>query len=118
MHDEGRPRTAWSIEVSIFKDYKIEFGELLSDSFEFDWHQIKLPKLKGSSERDLKEKMKQYYPFIIQIYRRLSATGIKGKLLGIGWNVYRDFVTDTLKVTDNKFKAEDTDLLFITVNAT
>jgi len=75
-------------------------------------------KLKGCTERDLKERMKHYYPFVREIYRRLSATGIKGKLLGIGWNVYRDFVTDTLKVTDNKFKAEDTDLLFITVNAT
>ena len=117
MHDEGRPRTAWSIEVSLFKDYKIEFGELLSDSFEFDWQQIKLPKLKGSSERDLKEKMKQYYPFIIQIYRRLSATGIKGKLLAIGWNVFRDFVADTLEATDNKFKPEDCDRLFIAVNA-
>jgi hypothetical protein len=24
LHDEARPRTAWNVEASIFKDYKIE----------------------------------------------------------------------------------------------
>jgi hypothetical protein len=73
-------------------------------------------KLKGCTERDLKERMKHYYPFLSQIYRRLSATGIKGKQLAIGWNVFREFVTDTLKATDNNFKPEDCDRLFIAVN--
>ena len=78
---------------------------------------MKQPKLKGCTERDLKERMKHYYPFVREIYRRLSATGIKGKLLAIGWNVFRDFVADTLEATDNKFKPEDCDRLFIVVNA-
>jgi hypothetical protein len=26
LHDEARPRTAWNVEASIFKDYKIETG--------------------------------------------------------------------------------------------
>lgn len=78
---------------------------------------MKQPKLKGCTERDLKERMKHFYPFIREVYRRLSAAAIIGKRLAIGWNVYRDFVTDTLEVTDNKFKPEDCDRLFIGVNA-
>jgi hypothetical protein len=78
---------------------------------------MKQPKLKGCTDRDLKERMKHYYPFVREVYRRLSATGIKGKLLAIGWNVFRDFVADTLEATDNKFKPEDCDRLFIAVNA-
>jgi hypothetical protein len=78
---------------------------------------MKQPKLKGCTERDLKERMKHQYPFIREIYRRLSATGIKGKLLAIGWNVFRDFVVDTIEINDNKFKPEDCDRLFIAVNA-
>ena len=53
---------------------------------------MKVPKLKGCTERDLKDRMKNYYPFIQSIYRRLSALGLKGNNFAIGWNTFREFI--------------------------
>ena len=59
-----------------------------------------MPKLKGCTDRDLKERVRHMYSFIRLVYRRLSAFGLKGKVFGIRWNVFRDFVADTIKFTD------------------
>lgn len=61
--------------------------------------------------------MKHQYPFIREIYRRLSAVSIKSKTLAIGWNVFREFMQDSIEITDAKLKPEDCDRLFIAVNA-
>jgi hypothetical protein len=118
QHDEARPRTPWNLEISIFKDFRVETPSLINECFEFDWNIMKVPKLKGTTDRDLKERIRQQYPFIRELYKRLSGTGIKGSLFSIGWNVFRDFMIHTIDFTsDNKFKREDCDRLFIGVNA-
>ena len=117
-HDEARPRSPWSVEVSIFKEYKVETPQLINECFEYDWNELKVPKLKGTTERDLKERVRHQYPFIRELYRRLSGTAIKSSTLAIGWNVFRDFMISTLDITsDGKLKREDCDRLFIAVNA-
>ena len=66
----------------------------------------------------MKEVSKQIYPFVREIYKRLAAIGIVGTIYSIGWNVYREFMTQTLDFADNeKLKPDDCDRLFIGVNA-
>lgn len=89
----------------------------MNDCFERDWTNMKILKVKSSLESDVKEKMRSIYPMIRQIYRRLAATGLAGSTFGIGWNVYREFITQTLKLADHQtLKPEDCDRLFIAVN--
>jgi NLR family CARD domain-containing protein 3 len=115
---DERPRTPWTFPVSLFKEYKPETPQLLNDCFEFDWAIIKKPKLKNATEDEVKEKMRAMYPFIQQVYRRLSASGIAGIIFCVGWNVFREFMTQTLCITDKThLKPDDVDRLFIGVNA-
>ena len=66
----------------------------------------------------MKEVSKQIYPFVREIYKRLAAIGIVGTIYSIGWNVYREFMTQTLDFADKeKLKPDDCDRLFIGVNA-
>lgn len=115
---EDRPRTPWTFPISLFKDYKPETPLLVNDCFEFDWQCMKKPKLKKSTEDDFKEKCRMIYPFIRAAYKRLAAIGIVGTVFSIGWNVFREFVTQTLNISDKeKLKPDDCDRLFIGVNA-
>jgi len=52
-----------------------------------------MPKLKKSSEPELKVAMSKLYPFLREVYKRLSSIGIVGTIFSIGWNVYREFMT-------------------------
>jgi|LauGreDrversion4_2_1035121.scaffolds.fasta_scaffold117245_3 hypothetical protein len=45
-----RPRTPWTLEISLFKDYRPEYKELVVKCFEFDWKTISKPKFKVSTE--------------------------------------------------------------------
>ena len=91
---------------------------MINDCFEFDWQSMKRPKLKTSSEDDVKESLRKTYPFIREVYRRLAASGITGILFAVGWNTFREFMTQTLCVADKEcLKPEDIDRLFIAVNA-
>jgi hypothetical protein len=38
-----RPRTPWSVPVSLFKDYEIETEEKVAECFETDWSMMRLP---------------------------------------------------------------------------
>ena len=115
---EDRPRTPWTFPVSLFKEYKPEVPALVNDCFEFDWQCLRKPKLKKSNEEELKEKCREIYPFVREIYKRLAALGIVGTVFSIGWNVYREFMIQTLNITEkDKLKPDDCDRLFIGVNA-
>lgn len=61
---DERPRTPWTVQVSLFKDYKIETPSLLNDCFDFDWAIVKKPKFKRDSEEAIKERMRPMYPFL------------------------------------------------------
>eukprot|EP00347_Sterkiella_histriomuscorum_P017331 403349792 len=115
---QERPRTPWSFPISLFKEYKPETPSLVNECFEFDWQCLRKPKLKKSTEEEMKEKCREIYPFIREIYKRLAALGIVGTVFSIGWNVYREFMIQTLNITDKeKLKPDDCDRLFIGVNA-
>lgn len=74
--------------------------------------------MKKSTEEELKEKCREMYPFIREINKRLAALGIVGTVFSIGWNVYREFMIQTLNISDKeKLKPDDCDRLFIGVNA-
>jgi hypothetical protein len=114
---EERPRTPWTFEVAVFREYRGETASLVDDCFEFDWMSMKRPKLKKSSEAEVKQKLKELYPFIREIYRRLAAASVVSILFAVGWNIFREFMTSTLNITDNRLKPDDCDRLFIGVNA-
>jgi hypothetical protein len=40
-----RPRTPWTFPISIFASYQIENELKLNDCFEFDWAQMKFPRM-------------------------------------------------------------------------
>lgn len=89
---QERPRTPWTFPISLFKEYKPEVPALVNDCFEFDWQCLRKPKLKKCPEEELKEKCRDIYPFVREIYKRLAALGIVGTIFSIGWNVYREFM--------------------------
>ena len=79
---------------------------------------MKRPKFKKSSEDEVKEVCRAVYPFLRQVYRRLSAYGVSGIILAVGWNTFREFMTQTIAITDKtNLKPEDVDRLFIAVNS-
>jgi hypothetical protein len=110
---DERPKTAWSFEVSLFKNYRTETDELVNLCFEQDWKVMKKPAFKGTELDSMKEKTKKIYPFVRQVYRRLSALGITGYIFAIGWNEFRDFIANTLDMDDKKaLNKEAVDLIF------
>jgi hypothetical protein len=111
-----RPKTGWNFSVSIFKDYKGETDRLVYECFEFDWKCIKMPKISNSTEDEFRESCLMIYPFLRQIYRRLSASGVTDIILAVGWNEFRNLMVNTLKVTDKNFRPDEVDRLFIAVN--
>lgn len=65
---EIRPRTPWTFPVSVFKDYRTE-SAVKKECFEFDWETLKKPKFKISTEFDVKDKMRDIYDFIREVYK-------------------------------------------------
>ena len=76
-----------------------------------------MPKLLRSTEEEFKDSSSIIYPFVRQIYKRLSAAGVAGIVLAVGWNEFRNLIINTLKMTDNQFRVEEVDRLFIAVNS-
>ena len=56
-----RPRTPWSLPISIFKDYIIDTEAKLLECFEFDWSCMKFPKMPEQDMADIKETLRQSY---------------------------------------------------------
>jgi hypothetical protein len=99
--ENERPRTPWTLGASQFKEYQYETDKIINDCFEIDWSHIKVPKLKQSDEKAVKERCRAMYPFLREVYRRLSAIAVAGVVFAIGWNAYRDFMSNQLAVTDH-----------------
>lgn len=116
--NEARPRTPWTLPVSLFKEYKPEHSVLVNDCFEFDWQCLKKPKFKTCTEEEMKEQLRSLYPFLREVYKHLSGLGMVGTVFSIGWNTFTEFVNTSLNVIDKeKFNLADCDRLFISVNS-
>ena len=97
VDEENGGRAQWNFQVSLFKDFKFETKELINSCFEFDWDHMKKPRFKNPDNVDMvKENLRKIYPFTRRVYKRLSATGITGTTFAVGWNTFRDFMSDTL----------------------
>jgi len=53
-----RPRTPWTFPISIFKDYVQDNDQRDLDCFEFDWNQMKFPKMTDEETEDVKKELK------------------------------------------------------------
>lgn len=79
---------------------------------------MKKPNFKLTDVESMKDKMKKIYPFVRQVYKRLSALGISGNIFAIGWNEYRDFIANTLDMDDKKsLSKEAVDLIFTMIDS-
>lgn len=56
-----RPRTPWTFPISIFKDYQIENEIKTNDCFEYDWAQMKFPKMSDEEMANVKEELRKAY---------------------------------------------------------
>ncbi len=95
-----RPMTPWRFEISVFKDYLGETEKLIGECFDFDFKCIRVPKLTISTLDEFKSATKVIYPLVRSIYKRLSAAGVAGIVLAVGWNEFRNLIINTLKMTD------------------
>jgi hypothetical protein len=64
-----RPRTPWSIPISVFADYQIDVESKLVECFEFDWASMKIPKMSEEEKEDVKQEMWKLYKIIKDVYR-------------------------------------------------
>lgn len=59
-----RPKTAWSVPISIFKDWIPETEEKLEEAFEFDFNMMKFGKMNDEEYADFKEELRLAYPIM------------------------------------------------------
>lgn len=117
--EEERVRTPWSIEISLFRDYKADDEEILKACFEFDWSCMRKPKFENDVEEHLvRNELYKGYKIIKNMYRPHSALGAVGSIFSIGLNAYTDILRDNLNIVDNEnLKLTDVDMMFIMVNS-
>jgi hypothetical protein len=97
----------WSINISLFKRYKLDDQETLDECFEFDWTHSRIPKMikKEKNLEDLKKTLQNYYPIIRESYKTLSSYS-GGDLPCIGTNTMTDLLS-TCKVFDQNYSITD-----------
>lgn len=111
-----RPVTPWSLPVSVFAEYQWDTLDRLVECFEFDWQQIKLPKMSEDELKEVKLALWNCYKNIKSIYRYFSAHGASSNLAQIPLNSYTEYVKG-IKLVDGKevkFAASDTEFISIT----
>ena len=64
-----RPRTPWTFPISIYKDYKIDTEAVLRECFEFDWSQMRFPKMSEETMEKVKTALWTGYKYIKDTYR-------------------------------------------------
>ncbi|CAD8064944.1 unnamed protein product [Paramecium sonneborni] len=104
----------WSYEISIFKNYQPDNDELIDECFEYDYGSSKINKIiKDPIEyNEVKEIMREYYPYIFAAYKFLASTLIGATIPCISSNAFSDFISSTQLVSE-KFRSGDIDLNFI-----
>eukprot|EP00359_Climacostomum_virens_P001679 CAMPEP_0204897674 /NCGR_PEP_ID=MMETSP1397-20131031/869_1 /ASSEMBLY_ACC=CAM_ASM_000891 /TAXON_ID=49980 /ORGANISM="Climacostomum Climacostomum virens, Strain Stock W-24" /LENGTH=860 /DNA_ID=CAMNT_0052065451 /DNA_START=87 /DNA_END=2668 /DNA_ORIENTATION=+ len=108
----ARPKTPWSIPISLFKNYKFDSDDLYKKCFEFDWKCCKVPKLiKDEAELSaVKEILRTQYKYIKECYKFFSAIGSTGGIFSVGLNAYTDFVSQC-GLLDSNFLLADLDFM-------
>jgi hypothetical protein len=67
---KARAETPWDVKIGVFKDYlREERRQLIPECFQFDWINMKQPRLKKSEEKDIKKEMERVYPILKENYR-------------------------------------------------
>ena len=107
----------WSINISVYKEYRIDSEEFLNDCFEFDWKSSKLMNFVKAPEiqESLKLLLKENYQYIVEAYRSLSAYS-GNELFCITQNVLIDFLNQC-NVIDNLFQVSDLGVNWNSANA-
>jgi NLR family CARD domain-containing protein 3 len=100
-------KIAWSIDSSLFKDYRFLNDSLISDCLDFDWKQSRLDLLIKSTEDQeaLKKLLLKHYKGIIETFRYLSGQ-CGNEYFSIGSNIFTDFLNQG-KLIDHLYEASD-----------
>lgn len=112
-----RPRTPWTFPISIFRDYEIENEEILTKCFEFDWSNIKLPKMTDEEIEEVKVEARRYYKIYKSAYKYLSGIGTgSGGVFSIPLNTFTDFAKQIDLVNGKDIRFAESDTQFLTLN--
>ncbi|CAD8069790.1 unnamed protein product [Paramecium sonneborni] len=112
-----REKQFWSYELSIFKNYQPDNEEVIDECFEYDYGSSKINKIiKDPLEyNEVKEIMREYYPYIFASYKFYASTLIGATIPCISSNAFFDLVNQTSIISD-KFRSGDVDLNFISTS--
>ena len=100
-------RVNWTIEKSIFKDYKVLDKSLCDDCLDFDWKESRLTIWIKSLQdlNKLKHILRQNYYFIIETFKILACQS-GNEYFTIGSNVFTEFLSQ-LRAFDSLFSIGD-----------
>ena len=92
---KARVKTAWTIQIGIFKEYlREDKKELMDKCFEADWEFMKQPRLKQSDPMDIKTEMQKVYPLLLEAYKYQAGFEPNGNVYCIGMNRMGAFMSD------------------------
>ena len=97
----------WSINISIFKRYRLDDLETLTDCFDFDWKHSRIPNImkKEKEIEEVKSTLLSFYPVIREAYKTLAAYS-GSEIPCIGTNVMTDLLS-SCKVFDQFYAIND-----------
>ena len=82
-----RPKSAWRVDIGIFKDYLRERkSNLLTQCFEEDWKNMKPLKYKKSEAADIKRELAKVYGLIKSAYRESAGVNPSGSVFSVSPN--------------------------------
>lgn len=89
-----REKQFWSYELSIFKNYQPDNEEIIDECFEYDYGSSKINKIiKDPLEyNEVKEIMREYYPYIFASYKFYASTLIGATIPCISLNAFFDLI--------------------------
>ncbi|CAD8120300.1 unnamed protein product [Paramecium sonneborni] len=113
----NKKQAFWSYEISIFKNYQPDNDELVDECFEYDFQTSKINRIVRDPQElmEVKEILREYYPYIFASYKFYASTLIGASIPCISSNAFFDFIGQTAVLTD-KFRPGDIDLNFISTS--
>ena len=114
-----KKKSQWSVEKSIFRDWKPDSEETFAKCFEFDWKCSRIPRLIKNQDdlASLHQLLKENYASIMSQYKYYSALSPAADVYSISSNSFNEFLMQSTKILDGqRLKLRDLDLQFVATN--
>lgn len=112
-----RPKTPWTYENSIFKEYRADTEEFDRECFESDWVTMKRPKISNEQEfAQIRIELFKNYKTIKQMFKYFGQ--FMGNTFAINLSTFTDIIRDELNLIDGEvIRLSDIDLMFSLVKS-